>query len=219
MHAVSDGIKCHPTAPIPNTYHILAPIRDTEVFIQHVGEVLAAYQVSVYSGSKGRFMMRMNMNDQQLYTTTMINGNGYYLNLNGMWMDDLSNGDYYFGLTYLNVYSSTQFEDCRNSYKDNANLFVITIPNSRCSVGHIEPTSSLSLSTTSWMDTDLSRKFTFSKDYHVILRYQFSIAGLSTYIITHLTINNVPQPHTASIRGSTRYSGTTGFWQGVLRAG
>jgi len=214
MRAASDGIKCHTN---PNTYNALSPIKDTEVFIQHSGEVLAAYQVSVYS-SNGRLMTRMNMNDQQLYSTTMANGNGYYLNFHGMWMKFVY-GECYFGLTYRNAYSSTQFEDCQNSYKDNTNLFAITIPDSRCFVRRVEPTTSLSLSTTSWRDTDLSYKRTLNYDHHVIVRYQFSGTGRNTYTITRLTINNVLQPHTASIRSNMYYSGNSGFWQGLLPAG
>jgi len=69
------------------------------------------------------------------------------------------------------------------------------------------------------MDTDLSYSLSLSYDHHLMLRYQFSGTGRNTFTITHLAINNVPQPHTASIRGNTNYAGNTGFWQGLLPAG
>ena len=220
MHTVSDGVKCYPK-PTINSFNILSPVQNLEALLHTPWNtvILAAYQTSIYTSStSGSMMTRMNVNDQQIKSTTMIN-QGSYIELNGLWMKYLPDGDYHFGLTYRNRYSS-YFEDCRNSYTNNKNLYAMTLPSSRCSVvANVEPTSFLYLSPSSWINTDLSYKFTLSQTNHVIVRYQISGPGRSTYTVTRLSINSVPQPHTASIRGSKAYSGNSGFWQGVLSSG
>ena len=190
MSTTSDGVKCYPK-PIINTFYT--------------------------SSSSGYMMARMEYNDQQIKSTSMIN-QGTYIELNGLWMKYLPDGDYNFGLTYRNSYSSN-FEDCRNSYTNNKNLYAMTLPSSCSVVANIEPTSSLYLSPSSWINTDLSHKFTLSKASHIIVRYQFSGPGQNNYVVTRLSINGVVQPHTASIRGQKAYSGNSGFWQGVLSSG
>jgi len=56
----------------------------------------------------------------------MTNGHGHHLDLNGMYMTYVKYSEYYFGLTYLSAYT-TQFGDCRNSYKNNINQFAISL--------------------------------------------------------------------------------------------
>jgi len=219
MHTASDGVKCYPKPNI-NKFNILSPVQNLEALLHTPWStvILAAYQTSIYTSSSGNMMARMEVNDQQLKSTTMIN-QGSYIELNGLWMKYLRDGDYHFGLSYRNAYDSF-FEDCRNAYMDNKNLYAMTLPSGKCSiVANVEPTSSLYLSPSSWRNTDLSYKFTLSQTSHVIVRYQFSGPANSNYVITRLAINNVPQPHTASIRGNKGYSGNSGFWQGVLSGG
>ena len=83
----------------------------------------------------------------------------------------------------------------------------------------LRPTSSLSLSSTSWETTDLSTSIRFYGDAHVIVRYQYSADGRNTYTITHLVIDSVPVKHIASITGNSLYAGNSGMWQGVLSSG
>ena len=219
-YMASDGIKCYPSAPSMNTYKILSPIRYTDAVLYTPSNrvILAAYQFSAYTSSSSGYMMaRIKVNDQQIKSTTMIN-QGYFVDFSGLWMKYHYDGEYHFGLTYRNSYSS-YFEDCRNSYKDNKNIFATTLP-SRCSMlCNDEPTTTWYYSASSWRNTDLSCTFSLSQDSHLLIRYQFSTPGRSTYTITSLVFNNVLQPHTTSVRGAKSYSGNTGFWQGVLSSG
>ena len=220
VNMASDGIKCYPTPKI-NYNNILSPIKDleTNLYAPWNGIILAAYQFSVYTSSSSRYMMaRMNVNDQQLKSTTMIN-QGYYIDFSGLWMKYQYDGEYHFGITYRNTYSRTYFEDCRNSYKDNKNLYAIVLP-SRCRVVcNIEPTSTWSYSYSSWKNTDISCSFSLYQDTHLLVRYQYTSTGRNTYTKMCLAINGATQPHTATVRGNTGYAGNTGFWQGVLSSG
>lgn len=219
MFMASDGIKCYPSAHAMNRYKILSPVKDMDpvLYTRSTGVILAAYQFSVHTSSSSGYMMaRMKVNDQQIKSTTMIN-RGYYIDLNGLWMQSISNGEYHFGITYRNSYSS-YFEDCQFAYKDNKNIFATTLP-SRCYIlCTIEPTSSWYVSSTSWLDTDLTYTVSLSQDTHLLIRYQFS-GPVSSYAITRLAFNGIAQPHTTSVRGSNTYVGNTGFWQGVLSSG
>ena len=84
---------------------------------------------------------------------------------------------------------------------------------------YLRPTSSLSLSTTSWRTTDLSYTFTLYQDEHIFVRYQYTAYLSNSYVITRLVIDSVPMKHTASIIGNEYYHGNSGMWQGVLSSG
>lgn len=226
--AISDGIKC--STPNPsystsyqlNAYGILSPLKDLEVTVKFSGNrvVLAAYQMSFNSTRTGYIATKMHMNQQQLKSTTMITGNALYLDAHGLWMKSLSQGEYYFGMTYHCSYHRTYFQDCQSNYRGNKNLYVMTLP-SRCLVAtNVRPTASLYFSSTSWRNTDLSITLTLSRSTnHVIVRYQFSGTGRNTYTITRLVIDSTVQNHTASIRGNISYAGNFGMWQGSLLRG
>ena len=123
-----------------------------------------------------------------------------------------------FGVTYRNYYNS-YFEDCRNNYQGNKNLYAMYLPSACRVLANLRPTSSLSLSSTSWRTTDLSYTFTLYRTEHIIVRYQFSAYSSSTYKFTRLVIDSVPQQHTAAVSGNTYYAGNSGMWQGVLSSG
>ena len=131
----------------------------------------------------------------------------------------LNEGLHYFGLTYR-ANSQNNFTDCTHNYDDNRNLFAVYLP-PRCLVKSVFPQTSLSLSTTSWANTDLTYKLSLSQLYHVFIRYQFTIRKVDTYAITRLVINSVIQPHTMTIRGNSGniYGTLFGFWQGSLSVG
>ena len=101
-----------------------------------------------------------------------------------------------------------------------SNLFAVYLPQN-CSVIRVFPQTTLSLSTTSWANTDLTYKLSLSQLVHVFIRYQFTKCGRQTYTIACLVINSVIQPHTMSIRGNNgNYdAGLFEFWQGSLSTG
>ena len=217
-HAVSDGVRCYPNPYPLNRYGVLSPMKDLKVtLITPNSVVLAGYQLPIYSSSKEWFITRMNQNNQQLESTSMIQGDEYYLNLNSLWIKYVNDAEYEFGLTYYNSYSS-YFEDCRNNYQGNKNLYAMYLPPACRILTTIEPTSSLSISTTNWMNTDLSYTFTLSRVEHIIIRYHYSSYGGNTHTFTRLYIDSVQQ-QTYFITGNTRLAGNSGLWQGALSSG
>ena len=221
VHVVSDGVKCYPTPTPINRYDVLSPIKDLKVnlFAPYSGQiVIAGYQLSIYSSSNRWFTARMHMNNQQLTSTIMTQGYDYYYNLNSLWMEYQNDAEYEFGVTYQNLYG-TYFEDCRENYQGNKNLYAMYLPSTCGRLATLRPSSSLSLSSTSWRTTDLSYTFTLYQDWHIIVRYQYTTNGRGTYTITRLVIDSVPVKHTASITGNENYAGNSGMWQGVLSSG
>ena len=123
-----------------------------------------------------------------------------------------------FGVTYRNSYFS-YFEDCQGNYQGNKNLYAIYLPSNCRSWTNLQPTSSLSLSTTAWRSTDLSYSFTLSRDEHVFVRYQYSSYTSTTYVFTRLVIDSAIMKHASSITGNDYYHGNSGMWQGILTSG
>ena len=217
-HAVSDGVKCYPTPSPINRYNVFSSIKNLKVNLYVPSRVvIAGYQLSIYS-SNAWFAARMHKNNQQLTSTIMAQGGNLYYSLNSLWMDYQAAAEYEFGVTYRNLHT-TYFEDCRDNYQGNKNLYAMYLPTTCSKLATVRPTSSLSLSSTSWMTTDLSYSFTLSQDKHIIVRYQYSAEGYRSYTITRLVIDSVPMKHTASVTGSDYYSGNSGMWQGVLSKG
>ena len=219
-YAVSDGIKCYPTPTALNTYNNLGPIQNLEAKLQLPSSrvVMAAYQLSLELSATHWFVSKLNINGQYEESTTVTEGDNYYLSQCSLTAKSLGTGLHYFGITYRTSISST-FTDCTYSYNGNTNLFAVYLP-SRCSVRSVFPDSTLSYST-SWANTDLTYKLSLPQMHHVFIRYQFTKHGHSTYTIARLVINSVIQPHTLSIRGNdgNSYAGLSGFWQGSLSAG
>ena len=219
-YVVSAGVKCYPTQSLINRYNVFSPIKDLKVTLPPYSSriVLAAYQLAIYSSSDNWFSARLHKNNQQITSTIMSQGDDYYFNVNGLCMEYERYGEYEYGITYRNRYAS-YFEDCRNNYQGNKNLYAMYLPSS-CSVQtNLRPTGSLSLSSTSWRTTDLSYSFRLYQTEHIIVRYQYGSYGRLSYMITRLVIDSVPQPHTAAITGNYYYAGNSGFWQGVLSSG
>ena len=220
-HAVSDGVRCYPRPYLLNIYNVLSPIKNLKLnlLMPFSGRVvLAGYQLAIHSSSNRWFTTRLHMNNQQLKSTIMSQGNNYYLNLNGLCMDYQNNAEYEFGLTYRNAYSS-YFEDCRNNYQGNKNLYAMYLPPSCRKLISSHHRNSLYLSTTGWKTTDLNYTLTLSQTEHIIVRYQYSAKDRNTYTVNRLLIDSVPVKHTASIIGNTYYAGNSGMWQGVLSSG
>ena len=219
VHAVSDGVKCYPTPSPINRYNVFSPIKNLKVNLYVPNRVvIAGYQLSIYSSSDEWFTTRLHKNNEQLLSTIMTHGDEQYYSMNSLWMDYQANAEYEFGVTYRNHYNS-YFEDCRDNYQGNKNLYAMYLPSTCHRYATLRPTSSLSLSSTSWRTTDLSYSFSLSRDYHIIVRYQYSAYGRNTYTVNRLVIDSVPVKHTASITGNTLYAGNSGMWQGVLSSG
>ena len=220
VHAVSDGVKCYPTPSPINKYGVLSPNKNIEVnlLVPDHRVIIAGYQLSIYSSSYRWFAARMHMNNQQLTSTIMTQGNDYYYSLNSLWMEARSDGEYEFGVSYVNSYD-TYFVDCQDNYQGNKNLYAMYLPPTCHIITTLQPTNPLSLSSTSWNATDLSYSFTTDQDWHIIVRYQYSAKGSHRYTITRLAIDSVPIKHTASITGYDYYSGHSKMWQGVLSGG
>ena len=221
VHAVSDGVKCYPTPYPINRYNVLSPIKDLKVNLlvpPGARVVIAGYQMSIYSSSHDWFTTRMHKNNEQLTSTIMSQGETYYYNMNSLWMEYLNDAEYEFGVTYRN-YHSSYYEDCQENYQGNKNLYAMYLPSTCRALAHFRPTSSLSLSTTSWKVTDLTYTFTLSQDEHIFVRYQYSAFLSNSYVFTRLVIDSVPMKHTASATGNDYYHGNSGMWQGVLSSG
>ena len=220
VHAVSDGVKCYPIPTPINRYNVLSPIKDLKVNLPlpYNRVVIAGYQLSIYSSSSEWFTTRLHKNNEQLLSTIMTQGDERYYSMNSLWMDYQADAEYEFGVSYRNYYNS-YFEDCQDNYQGNKNLYAMYLPSTCGRFVTLKPTGSLSLSSTSWRATDLSYSFSLSRDYHIIVRYQYSAAGRSTYTVTRLVIDSVPVKHTASITGNEYYAGNSGMWQGVLSSG
>ena len=220
-HAVSDGVKCYPTPHPITTYNVLSPIEDLKVNLRLPSSraVIAGYQMSIHLSSNGWFTARMHKNNQQLTSTIMTQGYDNYFTVNSLWMDYESYAEYEFGLTYRNTYGNTHFEDCRENYQGNKNLYAMYLPSNCRRLSNLRPTSSLSISSTSWRTTDLSYSFTLSRDEHIFVRYQYGASVTTTYIVTRLLIDSVAMKHTASIIGNEYFHGNSGMWQGILSRG
>ena len=221
-YAVSDGIKCYPTPTTLNTYNNLGPIQVLEAKLQMPANrvVMAAYQLSLELSSQNWFVSKLNINGQYEESTTVTEGNNYYLSQYSLLAKFLATGLHYFGVTYRTA-TSNNFTDCTYNYNSNTNLFAVYLP-SRCSVINVFPQTSNSLSlSTSWQNTDLTYKLSLNQLHHVFIRYQFTKLGRDTYTIARLVINSAVQPHTMSIRGNSgnSYAGLFGFRQGSLPAG
>ena len=125
--AVFDGVQCYPRPYPLNTYNVRSSVKNLKVdlLVPSGGRVvLAGYQLAIYSSSNIWFRARLHMNNDQLKSTIMSQGNNYYFNLNNLCMDFQNNALYEFGLTCRNLYNS-YFEDCHNNYQGNKNLYYI----------------------------------------------------------------------------------------------
>ena len=220
-HAVSDGVRCYPRPYPLNTHDVFSPIKGIKMnlLVPSSGRiVLAGYQLAIYSSSHRWFTARLHMNNQQLISTIMSQGNYYYFNLNSLWMKYKNDAEYEFGITYRTPHSC-YFEDCRNNYQGNKNLYAMYLPSSCRELANVRGNGPLSLSTTGWQATDINSNFTLSQSEHIFVRYQYTAYNRNTYTVNRLLIDSIPVKHTASITGNAYYNGNSGMWQGVLSSG
>lgn len=229
-HAVSDGIKCHPSSRIayPQPENILSPIKNLGALLMSNNRaVIGAYQLSLHSTSSSAwFTTRLYVNNQQQESTISTSGYTRKLHTNSLWFKNLRSGSYYFGLTYRTTYD-TYFEDCVQDNEGNQNLFAMTLPSICSVIANINPApKTYTFSTTSWQNTDLSYTFTMTRVRHVLIRYQYTTnVRHHTYVTTRLTvqlpgsIDFVLLNHTRSINGGDGFASNSGMWQGPLPTG
>ena len=217
---VSDGIKCYPTPVSTNSYNAWGPIRDLEAVLHLPTEraVLSAYQLSTKTSTPTHVLTGLHVDNFYQQTSSIIKGDSVSLDLHGSWAGVARAGLHYFGLNYRTP-ASISFTDCNNDYTNNKNLYAMMMPPS-CKVVTVNPKTGLSLTDTdNWAATDLTYSLTLPKQAHVIAMYQYGGWGGSARTIMRLSIDSVPQPHTASINGDNNFTGNFGLWQGSLASG
>ena len=219
-YAVSDSIKCYPTPTPTNNYNNWGPIRDTEVALQLPNDrvVMSAYQFSAEMVAPSNVFTALEVNGFHYHTTVIMKGNNDFLDLHGAGARQLYTGVHYFNMLYSTP-TKFSFTDCIENYKNNKNLYAMMLPPS-CNVATINPKNSFRLSNSnSWAPTDLTHSFTLSKQSHVIIMYQYAGFSGNSHTIMRLSIDSIPQKHTVSLTGNTKYAGNFGLWQGALNPG
>ena len=219
--AVSDGIKCYPTPTSTNSYDTWGRIKDIEAVLHlpNYRVIMSAYQFSTEMASDYYMVTALDVNGFHQHTTTLLKGNNAFLDLHGAWAGNCRRGPNYFGVQYRTG-RALSFTDCKENYKNNQNLYAMMLPPS-CQVNTVQPKTSFALSSSNrWTSTDVVYSFTLSKQLnHVIIMYQYSGYGGSSYVVMRLSIDSVVQKHTVSLTGVTPYVGNFGLWQGSLNTG
>ena len=217
--AVSDGVKCFPTLTTANTYNIWGPIRGVEVvlYLPTDRAILSAYQLSTDMHPPGTVVTALGVDGFHQQSTTLLKGNNAFLDLHGAWAGNARDGIHYFNIQYRTPPTLT-FTDCKESHKNNKNLYAMMLPPS-CKVFTVNPKTSLTLSSNGWTFSDVSHSFTLSKQSHVIIMYQYAGYSGDSHIVMRLNIDSVPQKHTVSITGNAVFAGNFALWQGLLNTG
>ena len=219
-HAVSDGIKCHPTPTVTNTYNIWGPIKNIETILELPSNraAISAYQFSTEMTTSGHVLAALNINGFYQQTTPYINGNDTFLNIHGTWAGIARSGLQYYGIQYRTP-STLSFTDCKKNYNNNKNLYAMMLPQS-CIVHTVQPKTVFSLgNSNTWASTDVAYLLTLSKTSHVIIMYQYAGDAGNSHIVMRLTINSAPQKHTVSLNGDLTWTSNFGLWQGSLNSG
>ena len=218
--AVSDGIKCYPVATSTNAYNTWGPIRDLEavLLLSAPRTILSTYQVSTEMTTPSHVVAGLHTDNFYQHPTTIIKGNNAFLDLHGGWAGNARAGMHFFGINYRTP-TALSFTDCKEDYKDNKNLYAMMLPPT-CTATTVNPKTSFSLHNNNrWAPTDVTHTLKLSKQAHVIIMYQYSGYTGGSHVVMRLSINSVPQAHTASLTGDSPFAGNFGLWQGALNAG
>ena len=218
--AISDGIKCYPAPVATNNYNSWGPLQDLKLLLHlpHPRVVLSAYQFSTEMVSPNAVVTALEVNGFHMPTTSFLKGKDPYLSLYGVWAEYRPASYMNFNVLYRSP-SAFSFTDCKEDYRDNKNLYAMTLPPS-CKVVTINPRTSVTLSTANiWASTDVTYSLKLSRQSHVLAMYQLAGRFVSKTVVLRLSINSVAQKHTQSLIGATVYGGLVGMWQGALNAG
>ena len=127
---------------------------------------MAAYQLSLELSATRWFVSKLNINGYYEESTTVTEGDNYYLSHYSLIAKYLGTGLHYCGVTYRTGTSNT-FTDCTYSYNGHTNLFVVYLP-STCSIRSVFPQTTLTLSySTSWANTDLTYGLSLSQMHQI----------------------------------------------------
>ena len=218
---VSDGIKCYPTSTATNNYNNWGPINDLQVILQLPNNraILSAYQLSTEMSSPSYLVTALEVNGFYQQSTPCIQGDDYFLSLQGAHAGHYSKGIHYFNVLYRSP-TTFSFTDCKYDYKDNKNLYAMMLPPS-CKVVLVNPRTTVTITNRGWSLTDLKYSLALSKLSHVIIMYQYSGSGPKSdyYIVTRIKINSDIQKHTKYGAAFSKYNGNFGLWQGSLNFG
>ena len=219
-YAVSDSIKCDSCAAA-NAYNNWGPIKEIGVILDlpNPRVMLSAYQLSASMSSPSYMVTALNVDGFHQLTTTLVKGLSAIHDLHGAWARYYFPGPHYFSLMYR-TYKNLTFTDCKENYMDNKNLYAMMLPPS-CQVITVHPETNITILglVNRWTSTDVTSSFTLSQQSHVIIMYQYSGHCNDSYIVMRLSVDSIPQKHTASLTGNTEYAGNFGLWQGSLSAG
>ena len=217
---ISDGIKCYPTPVATNNYNSWGPLQDLKLLLHLPSPrvILSAYQFSTEMVSPSAVVTALEVNGFHMPTTSFLKGNDPFLSLYGVWAEYRPASYMNFNVLYRSP-SAFSFTDCKDDYRDNKNLYAMTLPPS-CKVATVNPRTSVTLSTANvWASTDVTYSLKLSKQSHVLAMYQFAGRFVSKTVVLRLSVNSVAQKHTQSLIGETVYGGLLGMWQGALNAG
>ena len=168
--------------------------------------------------SPSHMLTALSVDGFHQHTTSFIKGNNAFLDLHGAWAGNTQVGVHYFNIQYRTP-TALAFIDCTEKYKNNKNLYAMTLPPS-CTAVTVNPKTSLTLNNrNTWTPTDVTHSFTLSKQSHVIIMYQYAGVGSNSHTVMHISINSVPLKHTVSITRDTSFVGNFGLWQGFLNVG
>ena len=218
---VSDGIKCYPTSAATNNYNNWGPINDLQVILQLPNNraILSAYQLSTEMSSPSHLVTALDVNGFYQQSTPCIQGNDYFLSLQGAYAGQYSKGIHYFNVLYRSP-STFSFTDCKYDYKNNKNLYAMMLPPS-CKTVLVNPKTTVNIPHSGWAVADLKYSLVLSKLSHIIIMYQYSGQGQQNdyYITNRIKINSAIQQHTVYHSGYSLYYGNFGLWQGSLNVG
>ena len=219
---VSDGIKCYPTSTATNNYNNWGPINDLQVILQLPNNraILSAYQLSTEMASPSHLVIitALNVNGFYQQSTPCIQGNEYFLSLQGAYAGQYSKGIHYFNVLYRSP-TTFSYTDCKYDYKDNKNLYAMMLPPS-CKTVLVNPrTNKTIVGSNSWPKTDLQYSLVLSRLSHVIIMDQYTVSGpvSNHYFVTRIKINSDIQEHTVFSSGHSIYHNNFGLWQGSLQ--
>ena len=218
--AISDGIKCYPTPTVTNNYNSWGPLQDLKLILHlpTAGIVLSAYQFSTEMASPSHLVTALEVNGFHQPTTSFLNGDNPFLSLHGVWAEYRKASYINFNILYRSP-SAFSFTDCKEDYRNNKNLYAMTLPPS-CNVATVNPRTSVTLSTANvWASTDVTYSLRLGKQSHVLVIYQFAGNCARKTVVMRLSINSVPQKHTQSLIGEVQWGSMLGMWQGVLNTG
>ena len=175
---VSDGIKCYPTSTATYNYNNWGPINDLQVILQLPNNraILSAYQLSTEMFSPSHLVTALNVNGFYQQSTPCIQGNNYFIALQGAYAGQYSKEIHYFNVLYRSP-TMFSFTDCKYDYKDNKNLHAMMLPPS-CKVVLVNPrTTVTTIASNVWTQTDLQYSLGLSRESHVIIMYQYTGCG------------------------------------------